>query len=255
MTGLPQMLPAPGLRVVVAGGCGGIGRAVVRALVAAEARVAVLDLPVSAERHPPPPGTRYFTCDVRVDGNVEVAFAAAAEALGGIDALVNLVGYTNERINVEHLATTEWDEMNAGNLRGAFLLARAAIPRIRAAGDGTIINFTSTFGVKVSYPGYAAYAASKAGIISLTQALSVECGPTIRVNAIAPGLTDTDFLRGGLGRAEKQVRIDPATYGQSLPLKRAGLPEDMALPVLFLLGPGGSYITGQTLHVNGGLWP
>jgi len=255
MTGLPEMLPPPGLRVVVAGGCGGIGRAVVRALVAARARVAVLDLPISAERHPPPSETQYFPCDVRVDGNVDVAFAAAAEALDGIDALVNLVGYTNERINVEHLSTAEWDEMNAGNLRGAFLLSRAAVRLIRASGDGTIINFTSTFGVKVSYPGYSAYAASKAGIISLTQALSVECGPTIRVNAIAPGLIDTDFLRGGLGRAEKQTRIDPVSYGQSLPLRRVGQPEDLTLPVLFLLGPGGRYITGQTLHVNGGLWP
>lgn len=251
----PDLAPPPGLRVAVAGGCGGIGRAVVRALNDAGARVAVLDLAASAERHPPPDGVSHFVCDARDEASITAAFTGVTREFGALDAFVNLVGYTNERTLLENLTPAAWDEMMAGNLRGAFLLNRAAIPLIRAAGGGAIVNFTSTFGVRVALPGYSAYAAAKAGIISLTQALSVECAPDIRVNAIAPGLTDTDFLKGGLSRPEKAVRIDPVAYGQTLPLKRAGRPEDMALAVLFLLGPGGHYITGQTLHVNGGLWP
>jgi 3-oxoacyl-[acyl-carrier protein] reductase len=248
----PALHPAPGTRVAVAGGCGGIGRAVVRALLDSGARVTVLDLAASAARHPVPEGAAFVACDAREEASVTAAFAG----LGPLDAFVNLVGYTNERRLLENIQAAEWDELMGGNLRGAFLLNRAAIPLVRAGGEsGRIVNFTSTFGVRVALPGYSAYAAAKAGIISMTQALAIECGPSIRVNAIAPGLTDTDFLRGGLSRPEKAVKIDPVAYGQTLPLKRAGRPEDLALAVLFLLGPGGDWITGQTLHVNGGLWP
>ena len=105
-------------------------------------------------------------------------------------------------------------------------------------------------------PGHGPYSVAKAGIIQLTRLLAQENAPTVRVNAVAPGAVDTAFLRGGTGRGGDdgaiERHVDPVAYVKSVPLGRLGVAEDIVGPILFLLGSGARYVTGQTLHVNGG---
>jgi 3-oxoacyl-[acyl-carrier protein] reductase len=137
-----------------------------------------------------------------------------------------------------------------------FLTARAAAPLLRASAAQArcpaALLVSSTFGVRVPHVGYGPYAASKAGVINLVRALATEWAPDIRVNGIAPGVIDTAFLKGGTGRDTKQTGLDMAKFVGSVPLQRLGQPDEIAQAAMFLLGPASSYVSGQTLHVNGG---
>lgn len=256
---LRSMLPAPGSRLVVAGGCGGIGRAVVTAALAHGLEVIVLDLPASIAAQPPAAGvTAAIGCDAGDEQQVAAAFEQVAARWPALDALIHLVGYTRERVPIESMSSAEWDAIVAGNLRSTFLAARAAIPLLRAAAAAgrrpSIVLTASTFGVRVSLSGYGPYAASKAGVISMCKVLATECAPQIRVNAIAPGVIQTEFLRGGTGRPPKSSGLPLGSFSAGVPMGRLGEPADIAGPMLFLLSPAAGYITGQTLHVNGGTW-
>lgn len=250
-----DLLPAPGTRIVVAGGCGGIGRAFVAAAIGHGLAPAVVDLAASIAAHPPPAGVPAIACDARQESEVCSAFAQVHALWGGAcDALVNLVGYTHERTPVESLASAEWDDIVDGTLRSAYLLSREAIPLLRRGRSPAIVHTASTFGVRVAWPGYAPYAASKAGVINLVRALATELAPQVRVNAVAPGLVDTDFLNGGTSQPERRERVDISRYATTVPLGRAGQPQDIVGPMLFLIGPGAAFMTGQTIHANGGIW-
>mgnify|MGYP000603152686 CR=1 FL=1 len=165
-------------------------------------------------------------------------------------------GDTGERVAVEEMRTEEWDDIVNTDLRGMFLVARAAAPLLRQSASEqrapAAVLVSSTFGVRVPHVGYGPYAASKAGVINLIRALATEWAPDIRVNGIAPGVIETAFLKGGTGRAVKSTGLDMNRFVAGVPLQRLGQPQEIANSLLFLLGPGASYITGQTLHVNGG---
>lgn len=249
-----RLRPPADSRVAVVGGCGGIGRAFVAAAVKLRLEVAVLDLPRSFEQHPPPAGVLGVPCDATDERSVRDAFAAVRARWPALDGVVNLVGFTSVPTRVAEMPAELWDEITAGCLRSAFLVSRAAIPLLRGSARASLVHTASTFGVAVRFPGYGPYAAAKAGVVNLVRALAVECGPEIRVNGLAPGLTDTEFLRGGTGRPEREQSMDTDTVGAALPLRRVAQPADMVGPLLFLLGPGSAYMTAQTLHVNGGLW-
>ncbi len=253
---LPSFTPTAGQRLLVIGGCGGMGRALVRSALALGLRVAVLDLERSILLFPPPDGVLAIACDVSQEAAVQAAFAQITAAWGAVDALVNLAGYTGERVRVEDMTTREWDDILNTDLRGMFLTARACAPLLRAAAAQgqapAAVLVSSTFGVRVPHVGYGPYAASKAGVINLIRALSTEWAPEIRVNGVAPGVIDTAFLRGGTGRDVKQTGLDMGRFVQGVPLQRLGQPAEIAHALLFLLSPAASYITGQTLHVNGG---
>ena len=253
-TAVPQLCPPPGSRVVVVGGCGGMGREFAAAALAARLQVAVLDLPQSLERNHPPAGVLAVPCDAADEGSVADAFAAVARLWPAVDAVVNLVGFTAERAPVADLPTRVWDEVVAGCLRSAYLVSRAAIPLLRGASAPALVHTSSTFGVAVRHSGYGPYASAKAAVINLVRALAVECGPHIRVNALAPGLTDTAFLRGGTGREQRATQLDVDGIGASVPLGRVAVAADMVGPLMFLIGPASGYVTSQTLHVNGGMW-
>lgn len=254
-TDFPGLLPPPGTRVVVTGGCGGIGRAFVAAALKHGLQPAVLDLPASIAAHPVPPGVPAIACNALHEEEVRRAFAeVGALWSGACDALVNLIGYTRERTRVEDMPSALWDDIVDGTLRSAYLVSREAIPLLRRGRSPTIVHTASTFGVRVAWPGYAPYAASKAGVINLVRALATELAPDIRVNGVAPGLIETDFLKGGTGQPERQERIDLDRYAQTVPLGRPGQPSDIVGPLLFLLGPGAAYMTAQTIHPNGGIW-
>ena len=247
-----QLAPAKGSRVVVAGGCGGIGRELVQALLEAGLAVAIFDLPTSAERHPPPPGVSLFTVDASQAAEVEAAFVALDAAWPeGFDGFVNLVGFAADRVPIDRLPIAEWQRVVDGNLGSSYLLNRAAVPRLARRGGGSVVNVASGLATRV-LPGFGPYSASKAGLIALTKAVAVENAPAIRANAVAPAAVDTDFLVGGTGRERTESHLDREGYMKMIPMRRLGVPADVVGPILFLLGPASAYMTGQTLYINGG---
>ncbi len=251
-----SFVPAAGFRLAIIGGCGGMGRALVRLACELHFELTIMDLERSIAEHPPPDGVLSLACDVSSEEQVQQAFASIGSRWGAIDGFVNLAGYTGERIRVEDMSSAEWDAILNTDLRGMFLSARAAAPLLRAsaaqARSPAAVLVSSTFGVRVPHVGYGPYAASKAGVINLIRALATEWAPDIRVNGIAPGVIDTAFLKGGTGRAIKQTGLDMTKFVGGVPLQRLGQPDEIAQAAMFLLGPASSYVTGQTLHVNGG---
>jgi 3-oxoacyl-[acyl-carrier protein] reductase len=180
--------------------------------------------------------------------------AAAAEALidatvkefGGLAVLVNNAGITQDNLAMR-MKDDEWDAVIDTNLKSVFRLSRAVLRPMMKARTGRIINITSVVGSSGN-PGQANYAAAKAGVAGMTRALAREIGSRgITVNCVAPGFIDTDMTKDL--PAEQQTALK-----QQIPLGRLGSPEDIAHAVAFLASPQAAYITGTTLHVNGGMY-
>ena len=246
------LLPPEGRRIAVLGGAGGIGRAVVAALRDGGLRVAVLDLPASLAQHPVPDGVAAHPLDATDPAAVSAAFARLATDWGALDGFVNLAGFTAPRAPAAEIDPAVWDEVVDGNLGTAFLGARAALPLLHRGEDAAMVLMASGLAAKPA-PGYGPYAAAKAGVLSLTRVLAAENAPSVRVNAVAPGAVETPFLTGGTGRAQTDTRFDRDAYVRTIPLARMARPADVVGPILFLLGPASAYMTGQALHINGGL--
>ncbi|MBT7449250.1 MAG: SDR family oxidoreductase [Rhodospirillaceae bacterium] len=247
--------PPEGTRVAIVGGCGGIGRALVNACLETGLKVAVLDLPSSLQRHAPPETCLQHAIDATDEESVNAAFGSVADAWGGLDVMVNLCGFTNEFEPVANMTAATWDEITNGNLRSAFLCARAALPLLKTSERGAIINTASGLAYK-GLPGTAPYGAAKAGVIALSKSLANENAPDIRVNVIAPGAVDTAFLRGGTSRTgddeNHATHIDTERYADATPMKRLAVTDDVVAPILFLSGDAARFITGQVIHINGG---
>ncbi|MBS7707515.1 SDR family NAD(P)-dependent oxidoreductase [Chelatococcus asaccharovorans] len=245
-----------GRRIVVAGGCGGIGRALVKALVDRGAVPVVLDLADSIARHGAPEGVGTIAFDASDPQSVNAAFASVAERFAALDGLVNLVGFARERRPIAEISDELWREVVDGNLHSAFSIARAAMPLLQRGNAPAIVNTSSGLALKPT-PGYGPYSVSKAGVLALTRLLAQEGAPVVRANAVAPSAVDTAFLRGGTGRGGdddgKAARLDLDAYLKTVPLGRLATAEDVVGPILFLLSNASAYVTGQTLHVNGGL--
>jgi NAD(P)-dependent dehydrogenase (short-subunit alcohol dehydrogenase family) len=241
-------------RLAVLGGAGGIGRALVARAVAAGWRVSVLDLPASLARHPVPAGVRAIPIDGASAPSVAAAFATLAGE-GGLEGFVNLAGFLVERRPLADVEPDFWDEVIAGNLRTAFLTARAALPLLAQGRAPAMVQMVSGLAA-FTRPGYGPYAAAKAAMVSMTRTLALEAAPAIRVNAVGPGAVDTAFLRGGTGRSDEAgaLHLDVAAYGAAIPLRRIAVAEDVVGPTLFLLGADSAYMTGQVLWVNGGAY-
>jgi NAD(P)-dependent dehydrogenase (short-subunit alcohol dehydrogenase family) len=245
--------PVSGSRVIVAGGCGGMGRVLVRALCDTGVQVAVLDQASALAQHPPPADVLAFAMDGSDAGSVRDAFAAVRAAWPQADGFCNLIGFMKSWVRITEMPVEAFDEVVAGNLRAHFLCAQAALPLLAASGNGVMVNVSSTLGMDVG-KGYVHYSASKAGIIALTKGLARENAPRVRVNALAPGLTDTAFLQGGTGRPAVFEAMDAQRYGARVPLGRVAVPDDMVGPILFLLGDASRYVNGETLIVDGGVY-
>ncbi len=243
------------MKVAVLGGCGGIGRSLVAGLLAKGDEVAVLDLPVSLERHPPPAGVLALPVDGSDAASVEAAFGSLRSAWGTLDGFVNLAGFMIGLKPLRDVPADDFDNVVEGNVRTTFLACRAAMPMLEAGTGGSLVNIASGLAQFVR-PGYGPYAASKAAMIALTKTLAHEHAPKVRCNVVAPGAVDTAFLRGGTGRSDEAApsTLDIAAYSAMIPLKRIAVPEDIVGPILFLLGPASRYMTGQCLWVNGGAY-
>jgi 3-oxoacyl-[acyl-carrier protein] reductase len=237
---------------IVTGGSRGIGRAVAAALAEDGASVVVsgrdatrleaeakeldaLGAPVLAV-----PG------DVAVREDVERVVERARERFGRVDILVNNAGITRDALLVR-MKDEDWDQVLNVNLRGAFLMTRAVSRAMMRQKGGRIINLTSAAG-SMGNAGQANYSAAKAGLIGLTKAAARELAHWgILVNAVAPGLIDTDMAAGIPAEAREALLAQ-------VPLKRIGVAREVAEVVRFLAGDGASYMTGQVIHVNGGLY-
>lgn len=179
--------------------------------------------------------------------------AAACEALvaelakeGGPHILVNNAGITRDTLAMR-MKDDDWSDVIDTNLSAVFRLSRAVIKPMMKARAGRIINITSIVGVSGN-PGQANYAAAKAGVAGMSRALARELGSrNITVNCVAPGFIDTDMTRA-LNESQQSALL------AQIPLGRLGAPEDIARAVAFLAGPNADYITGTTLHVNGGMY-
>jgi NAD(P)-dependent dehydrogenase (short-subunit alcohol dehydrogenase family) len=171
---------------------------------------------------------------------------AAGESLGGIDILVNNAGIF-PRVEFLDMTEAQWDEVLNVNLKGTFLCTQAVAQKMVERGRaGAVINLASSAAFRSS-PRGVHYVASKAGIVGVTRATALELAPyRVRVNAIAPGTTDTAQPRYGMSEEELQAA------GRQVPLGRMGTPEDVADLAVFLASEEARHITGQTLHVNGG---
>ena len=160
--------------------------------------------------------------------------------------LVNNAGITRDNLLIR-MKQDEWDQVIAADLTSVFSLSRGCLRHMMKSRFGRIINITSVVG-SLGNPGQTNYAAAKAGIIGFTRSLAREVGSrNITVNAVAPGFIDTDMTRA----VDEGVRT---AWMTGIPLGRLGAPEDVASAVLYLASPSGGYLTGQTLHVNGGLY-
>lgn len=187
-----------------------------------------------------------FKARVNVEAEVEEMFSAVEKSLGPVDILVNNAGITKDNL-LMRMKTEEWDSVIDVNLKGAFLCTRRAVKGMMKNRYGKIINISSVVGFAGNV-GQFNYSATKAGIIGMTKSAALECASRgIRVNAVAPGFIETDMTAS----LSDDVK---AAYMEKIPLKSLGKPEDIANAVVYLASPLSDYMTGQTLHLNGGMY-
>jgi 2-hydroxycyclohexanecarboxyl-CoA dehydrogenase len=238
---------------LVTGGASGIGAATARRLAGEGARVAIGDLDEQGARAVASE-LDGFACalDVSDAGSARAGVAAATEALGEIDVLVNNAG-TDRFCYFVNSDEDLWDFVLGVNLRGVLAVTHAVLPGMQKRRAGAIVNVASEAG-RVGSQGSAVYSAAKAGVIGFTKAIARESARyRVRCNAVAPGPIETPLLNaapqalGELGERLKQAMVNATVMG------RTGEPEEVAAAIAFLASDDASYVTGQTLNISGGL--
>jgi len=242
------MTSLAGKKALVTGASGGIGGAIAKALKEAGAQVAISGTRVEALEALNKElggGCAVLPCNLTDAAAVEALPGQAEAALGGLDILVCNAGVTKDGLAMR-MKDEDFDSVIAINLKSTFQLNRAVLRPFMKARTGRIINISSVVAV-MGNPGQANYCASKAGMIGMSKSLAAEVSSRgITVNCVAPGFIKT-AMTDKLNE-EQQKRIT-----DNIPAQRFGLPEDVAAGVVFLASDSASYITGQTLHINGGL--
>ncbi|GAB4384692.1 SDR family NAD(P)-dependent oxidoreductase [Albidovulum sp.] len=240
-----------GKTAIVTGGGRDIGRACALRLAAEGARVAI-------GYHASSTGAEETVARIRMQGGKAIAVrgdlndpsdaaavaARTVETFGGIDVLVNNAGGLVARRTVAEMDLAHWQAVMDLNLTSAFLMIRACLPHMTS---GAIVNMASQAARDGGGPGAVAYATAKGAVMTMTRALAKELGPRIRVNALCPGMIDTDFHNIHTAEAARRG------YEAAAPLKRQGLPEDVANLALFLACDDSAFITGANVDINGGV--
>ncbi len=242
------MFDLGGKTALVTGASGGIGGAVARALHAQGATVALSGTrtaPLEALAGEFGDRVHVLPCDLSDAAAVEELPKRAAEAMGGVDILVNNAGITRDQLFMR-MSDADWDTVLAVNLTSTMRLARGVLRGMMKARRGRIVNISSIVGV-TGNPGQANYAASKAGVIGMSKSLAAEVATRgITVNCVAPGFIATAMTEAL--NDEQKARINA-----QIPAGRMGSAEEIAAAVVYLASDEAAYVTGQTLHVNGGM--
>ena len=250
-------LRADGKRVLVTAGASGIGRAIVDALAEAGAKVHTCDVDEAAlarlRQEGPDVGTT--VANVAKEAAVDRLFADAQASLGGLDVLVNNAGIAGPTGAIEDIDPADWRRCLEIDLTGMFLCARRAVPLLKAAGGGAMVNMSSAAG-RFGYAFRTPYAAAKWGVVGLTQSLAKELGPhNITVNAILPGIVEGPRMEGVIRDRAKALGVAydemERRYLERVSLRRMVSPRDIANMVLFLVSPLGRNVSGQSLGVDG----
>ncbi len=243
--------PLTGQVAFVTGAVGALGSAICRDLARSGADVVVHHLgqdddAAGLQRELEDLGVRTsaVSADVTDPDAVVAAVAEAEAALGGIDVLVNNAGWMESRRLVDS-DLSDWRRTMSVDLDGVFVVTRQVLPGMLARGRGCIVNVSSQLAYKGARD-FVAYCTAKAGVLGFTRALAREVGPTVRVNAVAPGPIDTPMVTPHATPDWVHERTRDSVIG------RLGLPEEIGPAVAFLAGPGASIFHGQTLHLNGG---
>ena len=235
-------------KALLTGASGGIGKAVARELIAAGARVCLTgrnEEELLKLQNELGDNADIILADLSDHESIISLVKDAEENLGGIDILVNNAGVTKDNIFLR-MSDDEWNEVVNINLNSTFRMTKAVIKGMVKRRYGRIINITSVIGV-AGMAGQSNYSASKAAIIGMSKSLAQEVGSrSITVNCIAPGFIETN-MTAGLSDARKEEIL------KSIVVKRLGLPEDISGAVSYLASDSASYITGQTIHINGGM--
>jgi gluconate 5-dehydrogenase len=248
VTSYASLFDLGGRVAVVTGGGGGLGREIARGLADFGARIVLADLDaVLAEKAASEiDGARAEVVDVTEPASAAALAERVHAALGRIDILVNAAGIFRVAPALT-MPLADWDAVLRVNLTGTFVMTRAVAPLMLARGRGHVINLASVSSV-VANPEYAAYAASKGGVLQLTRVLGVEwCRQGIAVNAIAPAFTDTPLTRGYLERPGAPERVVA-----KIPMGRLAEPRDIVGAAIFLASDAASFMVGQTIFVDGG---
>jgi 3-oxoacyl-[acyl-carrier protein] reductase len=252
MTGdrIPGALPGllTGQVALVTGAYRGIGKATALALAGSGAAVIVADLrdPAETARLIRAAGghARSLVCDVADETSVLALFSEISSEIGRLDICVNCAGIIHEKPLLE-TGIDEFDRVIGINLRGTFLVGRESLRIMVPQGSGRLITIASDL-AHAGRETFSPYVASKHGVLGLTRSWAKEFAPAIQVNALCPGPIDTEMLGAAQMSAEWRAReLD-------IPLRRFGQPEEIAAMAVFLAGPGGAYVTGQGVGVNGG---
>ena len=246
-----------GCSVMVTAGAGGAGLVIARAFAAAGAHVAVCDIDVAAISRAEAEGFLAIEADVAREDDVGAVFAAAEARHGPVEVLVNNVGIAGPTAPVETVSLADWERTIAANLTSHFLCIRRAVPAMKAAGDGLIVNISSG-SAKVGLPLRTPYVVSKGAVLSLTTTLARELGPAgIRVNAILPGAIRGERVTRIVRDKAAALGMEAADYERALlryiSLRTMVEPEDIAAMAVFLASDGGKRISGQAIGVDGNL--
>jgi NAD(P)-dependent dehydrogenase (short-subunit alcohol dehydrogenase family) len=245
------------LRVLVTAGATGIGRAFAETFADAGARVYTCDVDgdALAAFRAARPGIGGMVADVAVPAQVDAMFDAAAAHLGGLDVLINNAGIAGPTAAVENISVADWDRTIAVDLNGMFYCTRRAVPLLKSAGGGSIINLSSVAG-RLGFRLRTPYSAAKWAVVGFTKSLAIELGPSnIRVNAIQPGIVQGARMdrvikakSAALGRTEEEFEQELLS---AVSLRKMVTAQDIANMALFLATPAGEHISGQALSVCG----
>ncbi|MBA4789367.1 MAG: SDR family oxidoreductase [Rhizobiales bacterium] len=243
------MFDFSGRTLFLTGANGGISRAIARCFFDLGANCVLTDIDLAGvtgfARELDPSGARTLALrqDAASAAEADAALAAAHDRFGALHALVTSAGLYRERL-VAEMDDAHWRSGIGVNLDGVFYTCRAAIPRM--AEGSAIVNVASMAGHRGSYS-HADYAAAKSGVLGFSRSLAIELAPKVRVNAVSPGLIDTPMVQP-LMRAKGEVLLDMT------PMKRLGTGEEVGRVVAFLCSDWAGFVTGETIHVNGGLY-